>query len=156
MKHEPKKETKKPPRSTLNRTIESQRCQFYRLKAAEDFWRMAGYSFCDTGRLQLEKWDEPVDRAEAPHAARNHLPGGATTGQIPTEPTSLREPPLPLEIFFTLITLLRETLSNSPRLADPRFTGPGGRGSAGAVHGARRTRSDTVGNLSFASQSDQH
>jgi hypothetical protein len=80
MKHEPKKETKKPPRSTLNRTIESQRCQFYRFKAAEDFWRMAGYSFCDTGRLQLEKWDEPVDRAEAPPRRKKPLAGQRDDG----------------------------------------------------------------------------
>ena len=162
MKHEPKKETKKPPRSTLNRTIESQRRQFYRLKAAEDFWRMAflggwlGTRFATRAGCSWRNGTSQWIGRKRPHAARNHLPGGTTTGQIPTEPTSLREPPLPLEIFFTLITLLHETLSNSPRLADPRFTGPGGRGSAGAVHGARRTRSDPVGNLTFAPQSDQH
>ena len=36
---------------------------------------MAWYSFCDTGRLQLEKWDEPVDRAEAPPRCKKPLAG---------------------------------------------------------------------------------
>ena len=41
---------------------------------------MAWYSFCDTARLQLEKWDEPVDRAEAPPRRKKPLAGRRDDG----------------------------------------------------------------------------